>query len=121
MHEEQLKAVLGVPGIGHLSSWRGFSGARYVVGIHRFEEAELLDIAEAVVMGVRRGRDGEAEIVDARDAGPEALESVRRHWFARLAAFGANELHVHRLARDAASRRAIVADLKGSRGRRTVN
>lgn len=121
MHEEQLRATMGLPGTSHLSSWRGFSGARYVVGIHRFEEAELLDIAEAVVMAVRRGRNGEAEIVDAREAGPQARENARRDWFARLAAFGANELHVHRLARDAEGRRAIIADLTGSRARRAVN
>src|SRR5918998_692364 len=58
VREEGLKAAAGLARPLDLSAWRGRSGRRYVVGVRPL--AELSDITDAVVLGVRRGADGAA-------------------------------------------------------------
>jgi hypothetical protein len=110
VREEGLKAAAGLARPLDLSAWRGRSGRRYVVGVRPL--AELSDITDAVVLGVRRGADGVARIVDAAIAGPLARETARRAWLSAIGAKGATELHVHRLAETDAERRAVVEDLR---------
>jgi hypothetical protein len=113
--EEGLRATAGVRGAVRLSSWRGRSGRRYVVGIHPLTEKEVLDIADAVLIAVLRGPDGAARIVDTLAAGPKSRGRGRPDWLARMRDLGATELHVHRLADGDGGRRAAAEDLRDER------
>ena len=111
VREERLRATAGLRGTIDLTSWRGRSGRRYVVGVHPLTEAGLLDVSEAVIVAVRRDREGSASVVDAVAAGPQLRPKSRRAWMGRARAKGATEMHVHRLAEGPSERAAIVADL----------
>lgn len=105
VREERLRATAGLDEASlRLTSWRGLSGRRYVVGIHAVDE-EILGLGEAVLLAVRRDGDGRAEVVDI-------AASAGLPWVASIRARGATELHVHRLADDAAGRQAVIEDLK---------
>jgi len=90
-----------------LSSWRGQSGRRYVVAVYTLAQAADVDAPGGIILGVRRGPDGNARIVGAgwRGTMTEAIELA--------AADGATEMHAHRLADTDAEREAIVEDLVG--------
>ena len=47
-----------------LSSWRGRSGRRYVVGVHPLSASEIFELANAVILAVRRDGDGAARLID---------------------------------------------------------
>lgn len=112
VHEERLRATAGLRSSSTLSSWRGHSGRRYIVGVHPLELSELLDVTDAVLLAVRRDEAGMGHVVDAAMAGPEPSEATRSRWMAKVQALGASELHVHRLADTDALRRAIFDDLR---------
>ncbi|TGD99043.1 hypothetical protein [Methylobacterium nonmethylotrophicum] len=115
MREERLRtatSLRGTPALP-LSAWRGRSGRRYVVGIHTLDD-DPAEVGEAVVIAVRRDGDGTAELVAVAAAGESPRERLARGWLTRARARGATEMHVHRLAEDAAARRAVVADLGGA-------
>ncbi len=116
VREERLRATSGLLRGLDLTSWRGRSGRRYVVGVHPLTEGELLDVTEAVILAVRRDADGAARLVAAAAAGPELRPQARRAWIARVKSRGASELHIHRLAAGASERAAIVADLQDDVG-----
>lgn len=116
MREERLRATAGLRGTLRLSSWRGRSGRRYVVGVHLLSDADLSEVTRAVLIAVCRDREGIARVVDAAAAGDESDERARRAWIARARSRGATEMHVHRLAESAPERRAIIADLKDEDG-----
>ena len=109
---ERLKATAGLRGSIALSSWRGRSGRRYVVGVHPLSEAEILELNNAVVIAVRRDGDGTAGIVDIATVGARPPGRARAGWVAAVRARGATEMHVHRLAVEEAERRAIIDDLR---------
>jgi hypothetical protein len=112
VREERLRATAGLrSGALALSSWRGRSGRRYVVGIHPLSESEILEVREAVIIAVRRDRDGVAQVIDVAAAGSEIRERARTAWMMKVRACGATEMHVHRLAEGDEERRAIIADL----------
>jgi hypothetical protein len=100
VREERLRATASLRGLG-LTAWRGRSGTRYVAGVHAADEVP--ETAETVLIAVRRDAAGEARLLDVAEAD--------EGWVARMRARGATEIHVHRLASDAAARRAVVADL----------
>ena len=110
VREQGLNAAAGVTRPLDLSSWRGRSGRRYVVGVRPLPE--IADVTDAVVLGVRRDANGMARIVDAAIAGPLARETARSAWLSAIRAKGATELHVHRLAETDAERRAVLEDLR---------
>ncbi len=112
MREEPLKATVGLRASPTLSSWRGLSGRRYIVGIHPLDLKELLDVTDAVVLAVSRDESKTAHVIDVVMAGPEPSTDTRTRWLADVEKRGASELHVHRLANTDASRRAILADLR---------
>lgn len=112
VREERLRSTVGLQGAPKLSSWRGRSGRRYVVGVHDLSEADALDITQAVIIAARRDSDGVARVVDVAAAGPECRDRLRWAWIAHARAFGATEMHVHRLAEGARERRAVVEDLR---------
>ena len=113
MREERLRATAGLRGGAlNLSAWRGRSGRRYVVGVHPLSETDILDVTDAVILAVRRDGDGRAQLVDIATAGPKPRDRLRRSCMSRVRARGATEMHVHRLAEDDATRRAIVEDLR---------
>lgn len=105
VREERLRATAGVTAGSELSSWRGRSGRRYVVGIHPLCLAEIGEADDAVLIAVRRDGEGGAHLVDA------AVSDAPAAWLAAMRSGGATELHVHRLAAGEAGRRAVVQDL----------
>ncbi len=111
IREERLRATAGLREPPALTSWRGKSGRRYVVGIHPANEAEVAEISDAVLIAVQRGGDGTAQVLDV--AAPAELRSKRQRltWLASMRSRGVTELHVHRLAETDAERRAVAADL----------
>lgn len=113
MREERLRATAGLRGgLLSLSSWRGRSGRRYVVGVHPLSEAEMLDVTEAIIMAVRRDGEGGAQLIDIATTGSTPRQGARARWVSSVRARGATEMHVHRLAEGEEERRAIVEDLR---------
>ena len=112
MREERLRATAGLNRALDLSSWRGRSGRRYVVGVHPLSEAEILDIRDAVIIAVGRDDEGVARVIDLAAAGSEVREGARRSWMSKVVAGGATEMHVHRLAACDAERSAVLGDLR---------
>lgn len=112
MREERLRATAGLRQALPLSSWRGRSGRRYVVGVHALSEPGIGEWTEAVLIAIRRAGDGTAQVVDVATAGPRPRGPARDHWMSRVRASGATELHVHRLAESEDERLAIVDDLR---------
>ena len=110
--EERLKSIAGLRGSPALplSTWRGISGRRYVVGVHAITAFDAADFGPAVVIAIRRNRNDIAEI---ESVAALATRTAAEAWLHSLPKTTA-ELHVHRLAEDAAERAAIVADLDGS-------
>lgn len=106
VREERLRATVGLEGVAALSSWRGLSGRRYVVGIMPCETIDKEDLAEGVLIAVRRDAAGLARVVDVA-----CVERERAEWLSAMIARGAHEIHMHRLAADAAARRAVAEDL----------
>ena len=112
VREERLRATAGLRSSSTLSSWRGRSGRRYIVGVHPLTESELLDVTDAVILAVRRDRDGTGTVIDAAMAAAEPAEHTRMRWLAKVQGLGATELHIHRLAATDEDRRAIFEDLR---------
>lgn len=110
IREERLKTTSGLRGFPALplSAWRGRSGRRYVVGVHSARGFDADEMAQAVVIGVRRDDNGHAEIIDIVS---NASISKAQDWIKAVRASGGTEMHVHRLAEGAEERAAIVADL----------
>src|SRR5688572_29461717 len=99
VREERLRATAGLRDASLLlSSWRGRSGRRYVVGIHPLDETELLGLTEAVILAVTRDPDGTAHVIDIATAGSRPGEEARTRWMRAMRDQGATEIHVHRLA-----------------------
>jgi hypothetical protein len=113
VREERLKATSGLRHVGlTLSSWRGRSGQRYVVSVHSLsDESTILDVTEAVMLGVHRAPDGRPRILAAAAISARECQSQNAAWLASLRSQGANEIHIHRLAENAEEREAIVRDL----------
>ncbi|WP_243370379.1 hypothetical protein [Microvirga solisilvae] len=113
MREEPLRATAGLRSSSTtLSSWRGQSGRRYIVGVHPLDLNELLDITDAVILAVSRDAGGTGHVVDSVLAGHEPSEETRTRWLEKVQERGASELHIHRLADTEARRREILADLR---------
>jgi hypothetical protein len=117
VREESLRATAGLYSAPALSSWRGRSGRRYIVGIHPFTETEVLSVTNAVILAVRRDEAGTAQVVDVATAGSHPSEQARARWFTKVQARGATEMHVHRLADSDTRRKAIVEDLREDESR----
>jgi hypothetical protein len=112
VREERLRATAGLRQAPlALSAWRGRSGRRYIVGVHSLDAAEILDVTDAVILAVKRDREGVAHVVDVATAGSCPLEQARDRWMAAVREQGATEMHVHRLADGEDERRTIVQDL----------
>lgn len=113
VREERLRATAGLRQSSlSLSSWRGRSGRRYVVGVHPLDEAHVLEVTDAVILAVKRDRDGTAHVIDIATAGSRPSGDARTRWMVRALQQGATEMHVHRLAEDDVERRAIIDDLR---------
>ena len=115
MREERLRTNAGLRGTPALalSAWRGHSGRRYVVGIHPARAFDPDEMAEAVVIAVRRDPAGIAQLVSVASTQESPREHLRRTWLDRVRRVGAPEMHVHRLAEGEGERSAIAADLRG--------
>ena len=117
VREERLRATSGLRQAealsGSLSSWRGLSGRRYVVGVHAIDPQVLGDVTEAVVIAVERAGDGTARLLDVATPGAATTRGSRLRWLARMRCRGATEMHVHLLAEDEQDRNAVRRDLAG--------
>src|SRR3954447_4193849 len=71
VREERLRATAGLRSSTTLSSWRGLSGRRYIVGVHPLELNELLDVTDAVVLAVGRDESGTGHVIDSVLAGDQ--------------------------------------------------
>jgi hypothetical protein len=112
VREERLRATVGVEGSLSLSSWRGRSGRRYVVGIHGLNELGVEDLVGAVLIAVRRDTLGIARVVDVA-CGENARDTLRETaWLDAMRRRGAQEVHIHLLAADDAERSEIAQDLR---------
>lgn len=112
VREERLRATAGLRSSSALSSWRGLSGRRYIVGVHPLDLQNLLEITDAVILAVGRDEAGTAHVVDSVLAGATPSLDTRSRWLDRARDRGASELHIHRLADTEARRREILADLR---------
>ncbi|MCJ2065268.1 hypothetical protein MKK63_21490 [Methylobacterium sp. J-088] len=114
VREERLKTNAGLRGAPALplSAWRGRSGRRYVVGVHPAGGFDVDEMAEAVVIAVRRDDTGIAKMVSVATSKESPRDHLCRTWLERVRNGGATEMHVHRLADSEADRMAIADDLK---------
>jgi len=111
VREERLRATVGIEGSLSLSSWRGRSGQRYVVGIHGFSDIGVEDLAGAVLIAVRRDGLGIARVMDVA-SGEAGGDAGREIWLDAMRRRGAQEVHIHLLAADEAERSEIAQDLR---------
>lgn len=111
IREERLRSTIGLREPDALSSWRGRSGRRYVVGVQPLAETDVSEVTDAVVIAVQRSGDGTAAVVDVAMAGDGVPPRARLGWLSSMRARGATEVHVHRLADSEAERQAVLADL----------
>jgi hypothetical protein len=112
VREERLRATMGLEGSLSLSSWRGRSGRRYVVGIHAFSEIGVEDLAGAVLIAVRRDGLGVARVIDVACGETGGGEAGRNAWLIAMRRRGAQEVHIHLLAADETERNEIAQDLR---------
>ena len=112
VREERLRATADLRGMLNLTSWRGRSGRRYVVGVHALVEPELRDVSDAVLIAVRRDEDGLAQAIAIAAVGQRLPQSARGAWIEKARRQGATEMHVHRLAENARERQIVVEDLE---------
>ena len=72
MREERLRATAGLRSSPALSSWRGRSGRRYIVGVHPSSSClKSWKLREAVLLAVRRDRTAPI-VVDMATVGPRS-------------------------------------------------
>ena len=90
-------------------AWRGASGKSYVVSI--YAPADCPPFCDAILLTVARDQAGVRRILAAIDTGAFPEPVVARAERDLGASAEAIEFHVHLLARTAAERRAILADL----------
>lgn len=96
----------------HFRAWFGRSGRRYIVSVHEMEGADqACEYDGALLLAVRRDRQGEPTLLDGRDSGEAGAGGGNERWVAAMRRHGATELHVHLLARDYASRQSMLRDL----------
>ena len=96
--------------VQRLHIWRGASGRRYVHGVFRLVDCPEIEAAAYVL--ARRGADGRRialRIDRTRSDAPSLNLATIRQYAAQL---GANEVHVHSLAQNDASRATIMLDLR---------
>ena len=113
VREERLRSTTGVRQATPMSSWRGASGRRYVVGVQAGITPDVVDMDGAVLIAVRRAGDGTASVVDVSAPEPGVTRRSRLRWLSLMRTRGATEMHVHLLAEDAAERDAVRRDLSG--------
>ena len=115
IREERLRATSGLrkpQQLDQLTTWRGRSGRRYVVGVHPV--AEAADVADGVLIAVKRGGDGTASLLEVATPATDTSRGSRLRWISRMRARGATEVHVHLLAEDEAERDAVRRDLEAA-------
>ena len=118
VREERLRSTTGLRQASPMTSWRGLSGRRYVVGVQPGISPDLVDMDGAVLIAVRRMGDGTASVVDVAAPEPGGTRRSRLRWLALMRTRGATEMHVHLLAQDEAEREAVRRDLvEGADGR----
>lgn len=111
IREERLRVTSGLKTGAAMSSWRGASGRRYVVGVHPGLTAEVADLTDAVVIAVQRGGDGTARVLDVAAPGASTSRRSRLRWLSLMRIRGATEMHVHLLAESDREREAVRLDL----------
>ena len=107
-----LEGVLQEPAVQQFQFWAGASGHRYVHSV--FSLIECPEVPEAVYLLVRCDNNGRRTVLKVGRVEHEA-ESLNlaeiRHRGAKL---GANQVHLHLLAKDEGERRMIERDLRAA-------
>ncbi len=108
-HTSNPAFVNSEPGIGgRFWYWRGHSGREYIHSV--YPVAACPPLPGAVYVAVRRAGDRRIAVATGRFADFWAMNGDRDGG-RRLDELGADELHVHLLARDPASAQAVAHDL----------
>lgn len=108
--DEPAAVLSGQSHEGRFRYWRGSSGRRYLHTVHAL--ADWPGYERANVLFVRR-RGGRRDVVAVARLASQARADAL---LARMAAEGANEVHVHLLAGSARARRAVAEDLAAAFG-----
>lgn len=112
--DEPVAVLAGSPEETRFRYWPGASGARYLHTVHELACWPGCDVAVAVF--ARRLPGGSRDILwigEIRDGRETAATAAL---LTRMAAAGADELHVHLLAEDAAGRAGVIEDLRAAAG-----
>lgn len=117
--EERLLSNAGLRGFPAtpLSAWKGWSGRRYVVGVHDARTVDAEELVEAVVIAVRRDGAGYDDGIAKRVRVECCADLAAARAFVEGQPDSVTEYHVHRLAADAAERLAILDDLRAEKRR----
>lgn len=112
-----LAALAGSDLVARFRHWRGASGQRYLFSVFAVANEDALaqcpPYENAVMLAVARARDGSSRIVWAGQTGALPDLVFDGPLLQDAVAAGANELHMHLLAKDQPARDAIVADIAG--------
>src|SRR5829696_1070902 len=118
VREERLRAAAGLRWVFDLTSWRGRSGRRYVVGVQPLTESDAAEVSEGVMIAVRRDAERVARLVDVVAAEPAFRAAERKAWAARIQRGDrdARPSPRRRRARPPGSRRGSLGRARGGRG-----
>ena len=113
-----LAALAGSHLAGRFRHWRGLSGRRYLFSVFPLTSPRSLErlprYEQTVILAIRRDQDGTRTVLLATDTGSIPEVVFGGHVLRHSIALGANEIHMHLLADDGESRRAIVDDFATS-------
>jgi hypothetical protein len=107
-----LKSMAMAEAAVSMRAWRGRSGKRYVVSVYPLDAVDA-DYDGAVLMAVAREPDGSRRLMETRASPRLGLTGCNGRWLAAMRERGANELHIHLLAANAAAQLSAIDDLAG--------
>ncbi len=115
--DRSLAALAGSDLAGRFRHWQGASGRRYLFSVFSIRSADALEhcprYEEAVVLAVARAEDGSPRAVWIGQTGSLPDLTFGSGPLQDAVAMGANEVHMHLLAKDQPARDAIVRDIAG--------
>lgn len=102
---------------GRFRHWHGVSGRRYLFSIFSVGDLAALDqcprYEDTILLAVIRAEDGSRTVALAAPTGPLPDLVFEGEALRAAVAAGVNEIHMHLLARDEASRDAVMRDIAG--------
>lgn len=95
-----------------LTAWRGNSGRRWIFSVHMIERSDILMGDEGVYLAVSRTDQHFLAEILSRAVFEKGDEAGFNRWRALAKAWGATEIHIHRLAETSPDRNFIADDLE---------